>query len=126
MAKDAFDQFWEWANQPEGSHLSIPSDLHGAVRDLSPEDQMNRERVNQAVREARDPNIKHRWVYESGDHLKVFRTIEEGNEWLEENDPEGVLWRERVIDDDPDPPSLEDTFGFDVTGIQRATGKYKR
>jgi hypothetical protein len=124
--KDAFDQFWEWANKPEGSDLSIPWDLHGAVRELSPDDQMNRERVNQAVREARDPNIKHRWVYESGNHLEVFGTFEEGNAWLEENDPEGVLWRERVIEHyDPDPPSLEDTCGVDVTGIQRATGKHK-
>jgi hypothetical protein len=79
------------------------------------------------AREARDPNIKHRWVYESRNHRNVFRTIEDGNKWLEENDPEGVLWRERVIEeDDPDPPSLEDTCGFDVTGIQRATGKNKR
>ncbi|MEA2887521.1 MAG: hypothetical protein QOD11_1881 [Bradyrhizobium sp.] len=71
-------------------------DLHAAVSALPPEDRLNSEKVNQAVRDARNPNAKYRWYYENGDQLEVFRSEAEGEAWLKENDPEGVLWKGRV------------------------------
>ncbi|MEA2884722.1 MAG: hypothetical protein QOH32_3978 [Bradyrhizobium sp.] len=96
MAKDAFDQWQEWANKPADSDLSIPSDLHAAVSALAPEQQADRQAVNEAVREARDPNTEYRWVYENGDRQRTFRSEAEGEAWLKQNDPEGVLWKERL------------------------------
>ncbi|WJR74936.1 hypothetical protein [Bradyrhizobium sp. NP1] len=52
--KDAFDQWWEWANKPLDSDLTIPSDLHFVMTSLVPEDDWHsRERVNEAVRQYR-------------------------------------------------------------------------
>jgi len=96
MAKDAFDQWLEWAKKPPDSELSIPSDLHAAVAPLAPQQQGDRQTVNDAVRFARDPNAQLRWVYENGDRLETFRSEAEGEAWLKENDPEGVLWKERL------------------------------
>jgi hypothetical protein len=53
MPKDAFDEWQEWVNKPLDSVLAISADIHWAVMSLSPED---REKVNQAVADARDPN----------------------------------------------------------------------
>lgn len=72
--KDAFDQWQEWANKPLDNDLSIPSDLHGAVAPLVPEDQQDRDKVNRAVREARDPNAEFVWIYENGDKDKYCRS----------------------------------------------------
>ena len=47
---DAFDRFWQWANKPRQSHLTIPADLHHAVTSLPREAWDERERVNEAVR----------------------------------------------------------------------------
>jgi hypothetical protein len=63
--KDAFDQWREWATKPLDSELSIPADLHGAVMALSPQDRLDRDKVNRAVSEARDPNAQRIWIYES-------------------------------------------------------------
>jgi hypothetical protein len=93
VAKDAFDQWVEWANKPPGSDLTIPSDLHGAVSPFAPEQQRDRDKVNQAVREARDPNAKHIWLYENGDRLETFRSEGEGEAWLAKHDPEGVVFK---------------------------------
>ena|SRR5947209_5052521 len=96
--KDAFDQFWEWAdrtNEPADSRLGISADIHSAVTALDPEDRNDREKVNQAVRHALDPNIETIWFYERGKQLKTFKTKAEGEAWLKENDPEGVLWKGR-------------------------------
>jgi hypothetical protein len=93
--KDAFDQWQEWAIKPLDSDLSIPSDLHAAVSPLAPEQQADRDAVNEAVREARDPNTQYRWVYRNGDWHN-FRSEAEGEAWLKQNDPEGVLWKERL------------------------------
>ena len=47
---DAFDRFWQWADKPRQSHLTIPVDLHHAVTSLPREAWDDRERVNEAVR----------------------------------------------------------------------------
>jgi hypothetical protein len=93
MTKDAFDQWWEWANKPAGSHLTIPADIHGAVIALDPEERKDRATVNEAVRIALDPNTPNVWIYEGGDHPETFQSEDEGLAWLEQNDPEGVLWK---------------------------------
>ena len=45
--RDAFDQWWEWAQKPVESMLTIPAVIHSAVMALSPED---RREVNAAAR----------------------------------------------------------------------------
>jgi hypothetical protein len=52
--------------------------------------------ANQTVREALNPSAEYRWFYENGDQLETFRSEEEGEAWLEKNDPEGVLWKGRL------------------------------
>jgi hypothetical protein len=47
--KDAFDQWWEWAEKPLGSFVTIPADVHNAVMELSEEDRHDRAKVNAAV-----------------------------------------------------------------------------
>jgi hypothetical protein len=51
---DDFDRFWEWANKPRHSLLTISADLHHAITSLPREAWTDRERVNEAVRKARD------------------------------------------------------------------------
>ena len=46
---DAFDRFWEWAETPLDSPLTIPAELHRAVMELSPEDRRDRAKVNEAA-----------------------------------------------------------------------------
>ena len=46
---DAFDRFWEWAEKPLDSPLTIPAELHRAVMELSPEDRRDRAKVNEAA-----------------------------------------------------------------------------
>jgi hypothetical protein len=50
--KDAFDLWWEWAEKPFDSYQTIPIEIHKAVMALSPEDRRDREKVNEAVRNA--------------------------------------------------------------------------
>jgi hypothetical protein len=90
--KDAFDQWQEWTNKPADSDLSIPSDLHGAVMALDPDDRNDREKVNQAVA-ALDRNAETIWFYESGDRFERFKTEAEAETWLKQNDPEGVVFK---------------------------------
>jgi len=33
---DAFDRFWQWADKPLESPLTIPAELHRAVMELAP------------------------------------------------------------------------------------------
>jgi hypothetical protein len=112
--KDAFDQWQEWARKPPDSDLSIPGDLHAAVTSLAPEDRLDRDKVNQAVREARDPNAKHMWLYEGGDRLETFHSEEEAEAWLKQNDPEGVVFKCRrgpLL-----PAGTADQFGVPIAG----------
>ena len=46
---DAFDRFWQWAEKPLHSPLTIPADRHRAVMELSPEDRRDRVKVNDAA-----------------------------------------------------------------------------
>jgi hypothetical protein len=48
---DAFDLFWQWADKPLDSLLTIFAELYRAVMDLAPEDRRDRAKVNEAVRE---------------------------------------------------------------------------
>jgi hypothetical protein len=48
--KDAFDQWWEWAQKPVGSMLTIPAVIHNAVMAHAPEDRRDRTKVNETVR----------------------------------------------------------------------------
>jgi len=48
VAKDAFDQWWEWAEKPLDSMLT--SEIHEPVMQLAPEDRRDRDKVNKAVR----------------------------------------------------------------------------
>jgi hypothetical protein len=68
------------------------TNAHGAVAPLVPEDRLDRDKVKQAVREARDPSAQHVWLYESGDRLETFRSEGEAETWLRQNDPEGVVY----------------------------------
>jgi hypothetical protein len=45
-----FRHFWQWANKPTHSRLTIPADLHHAVTSLPPVTRRDRARVNEAVR----------------------------------------------------------------------------
>jgi hypothetical protein len=48
--RDAFNQWWEWAEKPVESTRTIPAVIHSAVMALSPEDRRDREKVNDAAR----------------------------------------------------------------------------
>jgi hypothetical protein len=41
---DAFNRFWQWANKPPESPLTIPAELHRAVMELAPENRPDRDR----------------------------------------------------------------------------------
>ena len=51
---DDFDRFWQWANKPLDSGLTIPGDIHHAVTSLPPEARRDRAKVNEAVRMVRE------------------------------------------------------------------------
>jgi hypothetical protein len=55
--RDAFDQWWEWANKPLDSLLTIPIEIHEPVMKLSEEERRDRAIVNEAVRTWRDRMI---------------------------------------------------------------------
>jgi hypothetical protein len=48
--KDAFDLWWEWAEKPLDSMLTIPVELHDAVMALPPDEGHDRDKVNEAAR----------------------------------------------------------------------------
>jgi hypothetical protein len=48
----AFDRWWQWAEKPLGSRLTIPADIHHAVTSLPHEQWSERAKVNEAVRQA--------------------------------------------------------------------------
>src|SRR3981081_309526 len=53
--KDAFDLWWEWAQKPLDSDLTIPAHIHNAVMTLTPESRRDRAMVNAAVRDGTGP-----------------------------------------------------------------------
>ena len=50
-SKDAFDLWWEWATKPLDSPVTISADIHEAVMTLLPEERLDREKVNGALRD---------------------------------------------------------------------------
>jgi hypothetical protein len=50
---DAFDRFWQWADKPFDSGLTIIAELHSAVMELAPQDRRDRAEVNAAFGAAR-------------------------------------------------------------------------
>jgi hypothetical protein len=52
MTKDAFELWWEWAEKPVDSMLTIPAEIHEAVMALSPEERRDRVKFNEAARNA--------------------------------------------------------------------------
>jgi hypothetical protein len=46
---DAFERFWQWAEKPLDSSLTISADLHRAVMELTPDDRRDRAKVNEAA-----------------------------------------------------------------------------
>jgi hypothetical protein len=55
--KDAFDLWWEWADKPVDSPLTIDAAIHDAVMALSPEERRDRVKVNEAVRRSESDGI---------------------------------------------------------------------
>ena len=49
--KDAFDQWWEWANKDQLERRTIPEEIHEAMMALPPDEWHDREKVNAAVRD---------------------------------------------------------------------------
>ena len=52
---DAFDRFWQWADKPLESPLTIPAELHETVMGLAPEDRRDRAAVNHVALRILDP-----------------------------------------------------------------------
>jgi hypothetical protein len=55
VTKDAFDQWWQWADKPLESPLTIPAEIHDAVMTLTPAQRRERDIVNEAVRRGSSP-----------------------------------------------------------------------
>ena len=51
-SKDALDLWWGWATKPLDSPVTISADIHEAVMTLLPEERLDREKVNEAVRDS--------------------------------------------------------------------------
>jgi hypothetical protein len=49
MVPDAFDRWWQWAEKPLDSPLTIPAEVHHAVMALMPNQRRDRNAVNEAV-----------------------------------------------------------------------------
>ena len=47
--KDSFDLWWEWAEKPLDSPLTIDAEIHEAVMALPPDERRDRAKVNEAV-----------------------------------------------------------------------------
>ena len=62
---DAFDRFWQWAEKPLDSPLTIPAELHWAVMELAPEDRRDRAKVNEAAALPSTNDDRHRSLQRS-------------------------------------------------------------
>jgi hypothetical protein len=47
---DAFDRYWQWAEKPLDSPLTLPADIHQAVMSLQHEERRDRAKANEAVK----------------------------------------------------------------------------
>ncbi len=54
---DAFDRFWQWADKPPESSLTILANYIPVVLALAPEDRQDRAAVNQAAARGADPRL---------------------------------------------------------------------
>jgi hypothetical protein len=54
MPRDAFDQWWEWAEKPPDSKLTMPAAIHEPIMRLTPDERRDRDKVNEAVRRWRE------------------------------------------------------------------------
>ena len=61
---DAFDRFWQWADKPFESTLTIPADIHHAITSLPPEARRDRGKVNEAERKIQE-STGHQYAKES-------------------------------------------------------------
>ena len=61
---DAFDRFWQWANKPPKSTLTIPADIHHVITSLPSEAWRDRAKVNEAVRKMQE-STGHQYAKES-------------------------------------------------------------
>jgi hypothetical protein len=52
---DAYDRFWQWAEKPQESLLTIPAELHHAVMMLPPAERRDRAKVNAAAARVAGP-----------------------------------------------------------------------
>lgn len=107
---DAFEQWVQWHHKPPGDRTSIPADLYSAVMSLPQADRSDRHKVNEAIRKHDEARREGRavWLYlndyENGtartigdpDWVKVFASAGRVDQWLEQNDPEGVAWEYEV------------------------------
>lgn len=50
-SKDAFESWWQWAEKPDDSPLTISTAIHEAVMALPPDERRDRDEVNAAVRD---------------------------------------------------------------------------
>jgi hypothetical protein len=71
--KDAFDLWWEWAEKPLDSTLSIDAEIHDAVMTLTPDERRDRKLVNQVVRQGKGPLR----LAGTADHYGVPRATED-------------------------------------------------
>ena len=55
MPRDAFDQYWEWANKPVESMRTLPAKIYNAVMTLTDEERKDRALLNETVRTGRSP-----------------------------------------------------------------------
>jgi hypothetical protein len=51
---DACDRYWQWAEKPLDSPLTLPAEIHQAVMSLQPEERRDRAKVNEAVKRHQD------------------------------------------------------------------------
>jgi hypothetical protein len=51
FARRSFDLWWEWAEKPLDSPLTIDAEIHDAVMALQPDERRDRAKVNEAVRD---------------------------------------------------------------------------
>ena len=50
-SKDAFESWWQWAEKPDDSALTISTAIHEAVMALPPDERRDRDEVNAEVRD---------------------------------------------------------------------------
>jgi hypothetical protein len=83
--KDAFDPWWDWAEKPVDSPLTIDAAIHDAVMALPPDERRDRDKVNEAVAEAERANAdgSDDAVYDNPHHVQCRWC----GKWINGSDP---------------------------------------